>query len=124
MKIAFFRRGAETTPEALDTAVHPAEIEEMARGAARILPDLPGEWLRGEPCLYSTSPDEHFVICTHPAAESVTVACGFSGHGFKFVPVVGEILTDLATTGATAHRIDSFHPRRFAGRPRGQNRRG
>jgi sarcosine oxidase len=44
----------------------------------------------------------------------VTVACGFSGHGFKFVPVVGEILADLATTGATKHPIALFDPRRPA----------
>ena len=116
-KIAFFRRGTPTTPEELDTAVHPAEIAEMARAAARILPDLPGEWLRGEPCLYSTTPDEHFVISRHPAHDAVTVACGFSGHGFKFVPVVGEIVADLATTGATRHPIDLFHPRRFRSVP-------
>ncbi|MEV6299017.1 N-methyl-L-tryptophan oxidase [Actinoplanes sp. NPDC051861] len=113
-KIAFFRRGTVTTPEALDTTVHPDEAAEMARGAVRILPDLPGEWLRGEPCLYSVSPDEHFVISRHPLHDAVTVACGFSGHGFKFVPVVGEVLADLATTGTTPHRIDLFHPRRFS----------
>ncbi|CAM5619683.1 N-methyltryptophan oxidase [Streptomyces canarius] len=42
----------------------------------------------------------------------MTVACGFSGHGFKFVPVVGEILADLALTGATAHPIGLFDPAR------------
>ena len=65
--------------------------------------------------MYSNTPDEHFVIARHPAhPESVTVACGFSGHGFKFVPVVGEILADLALTGATAHPIELFDPRRPA----------
>jgi sarcosine oxidase len=112
-KIAFFRRGTPTDPDALDTAVHPAEIDEMARAAAARLPDLPGRHLRGEPCLYSTTPDEHFVIGRHPAHESVTVAAGFSGHGFKFVPVVGEILADLATAGTTKHPIALFDPRRF-----------
>ena len=51
---------------------------------------------------------------THPEHEHVTVACGFSGHGFKFVPVVGEVLADLATTGTTAHPIGLFDPRRPA----------
>ncbi|GLW32823.1 N-methyl-L-tryptophan oxidase [Actinoplanes regularis] len=114
-KIAFFRRGTPTTPDTLDTAVHPAEIAEMAAAAGRVLPDLPGEHLRGEPCMYSTTPDEHFVISRHPEHAAVTVACGFSGHGFKFVPVVGEVVADLATTGATAHPIDLFDPRRFSG---------
>ena len=54
--------------------------------------------------MYTTTPDEHFVIATHPASERVAVACGFSGHGFKFVPVVGEILADLAIEGTTDTR--------------------
>ena len=113
-KIAFFRRGGPTTPDDLDTEVHEDEIAEMVDYCGRRLPDLPGRFLRGEPCMYSNTPDEHFVIARHPAHESVTVACGFSGHGFKFVTVVGEILADLATGGATVHPISLFDPRRFA----------
>ncbi len=63
--------------------------------------------------MYSNTPDQHFVIARHPDSANVTVACGFSGHGFKFVPVVGEILADLATSGATAHPISLFDPRRL-----------
>ncbi|WP_433367636.1 N-methyl-L-tryptophan oxidase [Actinoplanes sp. CA-142083] len=115
-KIAFFRRGTETTADALDTAVHDDEIAEMASYCGVRLPDLPGEFRRGEPCLYTTTPDEHFVIGRHPEhPAAVTVACGFSGHGFKFVPVVGEVVADLATTGTTAHPIGLFNPSRFAG---------
>ncbi|MET0416793.1 MAG: N-methyl-L-tryptophan oxidase [Actinoplanes sp.] len=112
-KIAFFRRGTPTTPDTLDTEVHPDEIAAMTDYCGRRLPDLPGAFLRGEPCMYSTTPDEHFVIARHPAHESVTVACGFSGHGFKFVPVVGEIVADLATCGSTIHPITLFDPRRL-----------
>jgi sarcosine oxidase len=114
-KIAFFRRGGLTTPDTLDTGVHPAEIAEMVDYCGQRLPDLPGRFLRGEPCMYSNTPDEHFVIATHPAHPAVTVACGFSGHGFKFVPVVGEILADLATCGSTVHPITLFDPRRLTG---------
>ena len=64
--------------------------------------------------MYTNTPDQHFVIAQHPGTRAVTVACGFSGHGFKFVPVVGEVLADLATTGHTAHPIDLFDPRRAA----------
>ena len=113
-KIAFFRRGGVTTPETIDRDVHPDEIDDMAAAAGRHLPNLPGTFLKAKTCLYSNTPDEHFVIARHPAHEAVTVACGFSGHGFKFVPVVGEIVADLATTGATAHPIELFDPRRFS----------
>lgn len=56
--------------------------------------------------MYTTTPDQHFVIAQHPQHAAVTVVCGFSGHGFTFVPVVGEIVADLATTGTTKHPID------------------
>jgi sarcosine oxidase len=114
-KIAFFRRGIPTTPGDLDRVAHDGEIEDMAVAAGSHLPDLPGRFLRAEPCLYSTTPDEHFVIARHPAHAAVTVAAGFSGHGFKFVPVVGEILADLATAGTTRHPIALFDPRRLSG---------
>jgi sarcosine oxidase len=64
--------------------------------------------------MYTTTPDHHFVIAPHPSLSRVTVACGFSGHGFKFVPVVGEILADLAIDGTTRHPIELFDPRRSA----------
>ena len=113
-KIAFFRRGTETTPEALDRVVHDDEVAAMAAHVGQLLPTLPGGYLAGVPCMYTTTPDEHFVIATHPAHERVTVACGFSGHGFKFVPVVGEILADLAVDGTTRHPIGLFDPLRPA----------
>jgi sarcosine oxidase len=79
-----------------------------------VLPTLPGRHLSGLTCMYTTTPDHHFVIAAHPEHAQVTVACGFSGHGFKFVPVVGEILADLALTGTTSHPIGLFDPRRPA----------
>jgi sarcosine oxidase len=114
VKVAFFRRGRDSDPDALDRVVTDAEVDEMRSRVADTLPGLVGPVVRTVPCMYTTTPDEHFVIATHPEHENVTVACGFSGHGFKFVPVVGEILADLATIGATAHPIALFDPRRFA----------
>ncbi|MBN9520804.1 N-methyl-L-tryptophan oxidase [bacterium] len=64
-------------------------------------------------CQYTLTPDRHFVIDTHPEFPQVAVACGFSGHGFKFATVVGEILADLALTGRTAHPIGMFRAGRF-----------
>ena len=111
-KVAFFRQGVVTTPEALDREVHPEEVELIAADLHRVVPTLPGRSLNAAACMYTTTPDEHFVIATHPHHEQVTVACGFSGHGFKFVPVVGEILADLAIDGTTGHPISLFDPRR------------
>jgi sarcosine oxidase len=113
VKVAFFRHGRPADPDALDRVVTEAEVAEMRARVGQTLPGLPGALNRTVVCMYTTTADEHFVIAPHPAHERVTVACGFSGHGFKFVPVVGEILADLAVDGATAHPIALFDPRRF-----------
>jgi sarcosine oxidase len=55
------------------------------------------------------------VIDRHPEFEQVSVACGFSGHGFKFASVVGEVLADLAERGTTPHQIGMFSAKRFSG---------
>lgn len=113
-KVAFFRKGSTCDPESIDRSVSEAEREAMRERVQRLLPGLDGPVLRAATCMYSTTPDQHFVIAPHPEHPRVVVACGFSGHGFKFVPVVGEILADLAIDGATAHPIDLFDPRRAA----------
>lgn len=112
-KVAFFRRGTVCDPETIDRTVHPEEIEAMAAQLRPRLPALPGRHHRSVTCMYTTTPDEHFVLARHPEhPDSVTVACGFSGHGFKFVPVVGEIVADLALEGSTEHPIVLFDPLR------------
>jgi sarcosine oxidase len=113
VKVSFFRAGEPTTPDTVDRTVRPQEVEELRRRAAQVLPGLTGPSVAAKVCLYTTTPDEHFVVGPHPAYENVVVACGFSGHGFKFVPVVGEILADLATDGGTRHPIVLFDPLRF-----------
>jgi sarcosine oxidase len=115
VKVAFFRIGSPASPEDLDREVHPDEVALMRTYLDGRIPQLNGEFLRGVPCMYTNTPDEHFVIATHPAHPQVAIAAGFSGHGFKFVPVVGEILADLATTGSTDHPIALFNPARFRG---------
>jgi sarcosine oxidase len=113
MKVAFHRRRHPADPDALDRVVTDAEVAEIRAAAARVAPGVPGTLNRATVCMYTLTPDEHFVIGRHPAHERVVIACGFSGHGFKFVPVVGEILADLALEGTTQHPINLFDPRRF-----------
>jgi sarcosine oxidase len=113
VKVAFFRKGVVCTPETIDRTVRDAEITEMRDRVARVVPALDGPCLHSATCMYSNTPDEHFVIARHPDSENITVACGFSGHGFKFVPIVGEILADLAIDGVTGHPISLFDPKRL-----------
>jgi sarcosine oxidase len=113
VKAAWFRHGRTCTPETIDRRVTAAEVGEMAEVLRARVPLLPGRFLGAAACMYTNTPDQHFVVALHPAHPQVAVACGFSGHGFKFAPVIGEILADLAITGTTAHPIGLFDPRRF-----------
>ncbi|MGP4014636.1 N-methyl-L-tryptophan oxidase [Saccharopolyspora sp. 5N708] len=112
VKVAFYRRPGITTPDSIDRTVHPAEVEEIAAYLADRIPGLAGHHLRSKACMYTLTPDHHFVIGPHPGHPRVVVACGFSGHGFKFVPLVGEVLADLVVDGATSHDIALFDPTR------------
>jgi sarcosine oxidase len=113
--------GNETVdPDQPPEPVRPAEIELMRAWLAARMPDLAaGGWLGAKPCLYTLTPDEHFVLGQHPSSARVAVACGFSGHGFKFAPVVGEVLADLTMRGHTEHPIRLFDPARFGVVPTG-----
>jgi sarcosine oxidase len=66
-------------------------------------------------CLFTNSPDRHFILDLHPAHPEVAIAAGFSGHGYKFCSVVGEIMADLAQRGETGHDIEFFRLKRFGG---------
>ncbi len=113
VKVAFARNGIACTPDTIDRVVHEREIREMRVRAAEVLPTLAGKCLHTKTCMYSNTPDQHFVIGRHPQCAEVIMACGFSGHGFKFVPVIGEILADLIIDRATDHPTALFDPQRL-----------
>lgn len=80
---------------------------------AERIPSLAGECVHTVTCMYTNTPDHHFVITLHPEHPQISLAAGFSGHGYKFASVVGEILADLAINGETRHPINLFTPERF-----------
>ena len=82
--------------------------------AERYFPEGAGPTIALKTCLFEPSPDEHFLIGLHPETPRAVVAAGFSGHGYKFCSVVGEILADLAIEGSTPHDIRLFRLDRFA----------
>jgi sarcosine oxidase len=83
--------------------------------AARYFPDGAGPTIMMKTCMFTNSPDEHFLIDVLPDAPQVAVAAGFSGHGYKFCSLVGEVMSDLALDGQTRHDIGLFRLSRFAG---------
>ncbi len=101
-------------PENVSWDVTVADEVPVREFLRRHLPTADGPRIQDSVCMYTLSPDRHFVIDRHPYHPRVSVACGFSGHGFKFSPVVGEILADLALTGTTKHPIGLFRANRFS----------
>jgi sarcosine oxidase len=101
-------------PDAFERVAQPRDEAALRNFASRYLPDGAGETLSLTTCLYTNTPDGNFIIDHHPEHPQVIVGGGFSGHGFKFCSLVGEILADLSLEGTTRHDISLFRAGRFA----------
>jgi sarcosine oxidase len=112
LKMARHARGARTEPEAINRRITAADEADF-RGALAHLRDADGPTLSALTCLYTNSPDSHFVIDRHPREDGVVLACGFSGHGFKFAPVIGEVLAELALDGKSRYSVGFLGLGRF-----------
>ena len=103
-------------PDDPDRAAHPEDERVLRSFAERYFPDGAGATVMLKACIFTNSPDEHFIIDRLADTPQVSIAAGFSGHGYKFCSVVGEIMADLATHDGTRHEIGLFRLDRFAGR--------
>jgi len=101
LKVARHWIAAQTDPDAVVRDVLPGDEDEFRPFVERVLPDANGPLLALATCLYANSADGHFILDRHPEHERVVLGAGFSGHGFKFAPVIGEALADLAIEGRT-----------------------
>ncbi len=108
LKIGIFHDHQPTDPDQVDRTVHADETQHMLDRARTLFPHLTGRVVDAKTCLYPTAPDDHFMVGLHPEHRQVALLTGFGGHGFKFVPVMGEIGADLATTGHTDLPIGQF----------------
>ena len=91
-----------------------ADKEKVLRDfTQRYFPQAAGPTLGLKTCLFTNSPDGHFILDILPGLPQVSVAAGFSGHGFKYCSVVGEIMADLAQHGDTPHDLSMFRLARF-----------
>ena len=115
MKFARHYPGDETNPDHVNRNITKKETNELIQQVAEFIPAVADAALvAAKTCLYTNSADENFIIDHLPGYDGdVTIACGFSGHGFKFVSVVGEILADLAMNGKTGLPIDFLSLKRF-----------
>ncbi|KQX46746.1 MULTISPECIES: N-methyl-L-tryptophan oxidase [unclassified Paenibacillus] len=87
--------------------------EDLRMFLSRFMPLANTELRMGKTCTYTLTPDENFIIDAHPEYPHIVFAAGFSGHGFKFSSVVGEILSQLITTGKSEYDISLFSMNRF-----------
>ena len=113
LKLAHHYPGGQTDPDNVYRKSTKDDEENLKYALEKYFPGSFESFLSSKICLYSNSPDENFIIDLLPGNENVVIACGFSGHGFKFVSVVGEILADLAIKGKTEFPIDFLSAKRF-----------
>jgi sarcosine oxidase len=116
VKLAFHGFGDLTGADELIRDIDPVrDIEPVKRATDDWMPAAAARFREATPCMYSLTPDGNFVIDRHPAHPNVILCGGFSGHGFKFAPVVGEIAAELALDGGSRHGIDFLSLKRFGG---------
>ena len=110
------RGAASVDPDRLDRQVHPADEQTVRDFCAHHLPAANGRLLETRVCMYTNTPDDHFIIDFAPSDRRVVVASPCSGHGFKFSNVVGRICADLAADGGTDFEIRFLSLDRFGQR--------
>ncbi|WP_369417957.1 N-methyl-L-tryptophan oxidase [Cohnella mopanensis] len=116
VKIGRHETGVEWQPgqESEPFGAYPEDEGDLRRALDTFLPGAAGKLLRSAVCKYEHTPDDHFIIDTHPEHSNVLLAGGFSGHGFKFSSVVGELLANQIEGGQWGQNVGLFSVSRFA----------
>jgi sarcosine oxidase len=115
----YHHRDEQIDPDMWDRNPNPADEEVLREGIRSYFPDADGPVLTMSSCIFTNTPDEHFVVDRLEPGSPVVVASPCSGHGYKFAAVIGEILADLAVQDNTTHDISLFRLDRFAAAARG-----
>ncbi len=113
VKVGFHGPGAPVDVGDEGRGPDPTVVERFERDVQRFLPNVLEGAAAAATCMYTMSPDRHFVIDTVPGAEALVFAAGFSGHGYKFAPVIGELLADLALQGSSSIEASFLRLDRF-----------
>ena len=114
LKLAHHSAGTPFDPNSPSRAATPDDEADFRPALRQYLPAADGRLIAMRVCMYTMSPDEHFILDRHPDHERVQVACGFSGHGFKFASVIGRILADRALGKPDDGRADFLRLSRFS----------
>ncbi len=114
-KVAFHSGAAMGSPAEIDYAPDASNLEALRPFLRAHIPGIADAPAReSRICLYTQTPDEHFIVDVHPGHKHIAIGAGFSGHGFKFSTMIGKMLSDLALDGATPHQDRLFKISRFA----------
>ena len=116
LKLAHHAPGQIIHPDGVDPIPNKEDEQVIRAFLAQYMPKANGHPIEMKTCRYTYTPDEHFILDTLPGFEDrVSIAAGFSGHGFKFVSVVGEVMADLAQFGLTSQPIGFLSAQRLNG---------
>jgi len=110
----YHHRGEQVDPDAMNRECDREDEAVLRAGIRRYFPGADGPTMAMKTCLFTNTPDEHFILDRHPDFPQVVLAAGFSGHGFKFCSVIGEIMADLALEGGTRLDVEMFGLGRFS----------
>ncbi|MBV8490031.1 MAG: N-methyl-L-tryptophan oxidase [Candidatus Eremiobacteraeota bacterium] len=116
IKAALHGHGDIVDPERPERRIRDSDVTVVRDALDEWIPGAASSYSRGRVCMYTRTPDDNFIIDLHPTDPTVAIACGFSGHGFKFCPVVGEILTSLVLDGGTEYDVGFLGIERFSAR--------
>lgn len=100
-------------PLQLERRLTPEDRRPLEAFLRRHMPGVSDRCEHHTVCMYTTTPDGHFIVDRHPEHAQVCFAAGLSGHGFKLSNLLGEVLADLALAGSTRHPIDFLSVERF-----------
>ena len=109
----YHHRAEPVDPDAAMRAADATDEEVLRECVQSFFRGANGPMVRSSTCIFTNTPDEHFIIDRLPGAPEVLVVSACSGHGFKFCSVVGEIVADLAGDGSTSHDLSLFRLGRF-----------
>ncbi|GAA6109593.1 peroxisomal sarcosine oxidase [Tachysurus ichikawai] len=117
MKVCY-HMGSETEPDERDRQTDRREVDALSSYISRCFPGLVPVPAVVESCMYTITPDKHFVLDRHPSYSNIVIGAGFSGHGFKFGPVVGKVLCEMSMGQNPSYDLSPFSIHRFHGNPK------
>jgi sarcosine oxidase len=113
LKLAHHYPGEVTDPDMVNGVPNEEDEANLIYALNKFLPGGYTSTLAMKTCMYTNTPDENFILDLLPGYDDVVIATGFSGHGFKFASVVGEIMADLAMHGKTSFPIGFLNAKRY-----------